>query len=577
VCPNWRNEFERWLPECEIILYDGNGWERRALRDQVLRGKFQVIITHYDLVMRDKATLTKPNWHYLIIDEGHRLKNHESVLARCLGQHYRSRQRLLLTGTPIQNNLNELWSLLNFILPHVFKSSASFDEWFGTIGGTANATDGDLMVQEEEELLIIQRLHQVIRPFILRRKKSEVAKELPAKEQKVLHCDMSAWQKHYYKQIVESASIGGETGRSRALANSAMQLRKCCNHPYLFLDAYMPLDARERVRAAGKFDLLDHLLPKLKASGHRILLFSQMTKMLDMLEDWLTQLGFVFMRLDGTTKTEDRDVLLRDFNAPDSPYFIFLLSTRAGGLGLNLQTADTVIMFDSDWNPQADSQAEDRAHRIGQKSQVRVFVLVTMGTIEEEIQKRAQSKRGLDGKVIQAGMFNNQSTVNERREMLSEVMTRGYNEVGRNIPTLPEINQLAARSEEELELFERMDAERLAKEGEGVSRLMEDHELPEWVTAVEEPKEDEPEELTINAAGKSVRKRKEVVYKDVLTDRQFDMLVDHDDGATRLENFTAKKVAMHLGQRPDGDSDADVANGEEAGGGGGGDVKRQRT
>ena len=183
-----------------------------------------------------------------------------------------------------------------------------------------------------------------------------------------------------------------------------MQLRKCCNHPYLFLDAYMPLDARERVRAAGKFDLLDHLLPKLKASGHRILLFSQMTKMLDMLEDWLTQLGFVFMRLDGTTKTEDRDVLLRDFNAPDSPYFIFLLSTRAGGLGLNLQTADTVIMFDSDWNPQADSQAEDRAHRIGQKSQVRVFVLVTMGTIEEEIQKRAQSKRGLDGKVIQAGM-----------------------------------------------------------------------------------------------------------------------------------------------------------------------------
>ena len=161
--------------------------------------------------------------------------------------------------------------------------------------------------------------------------------------------------------------------------------------------------------------------------------------------------------------------------------------------------------------------------------------------------------------------------------MLSEVMTRGYNEVGRNIPTLPEINQLVARSEEELELFERMDAERLAKEGEGVSRLMEDHELPEWVTAVEEPKEDEPEELTINAAGKSVRKRKEVVYKDVLTDRQFDMLVDHDDGATRLENFTAKKVAMHLGQRPDGDSDADVANGEEAGGGGGGDVKRQRT
>lgn len=189
-----------------------------------------------------------------------------------------------------------------------------------------------------------------------------------------------------------------------------MQLRKCCNHPYLFLGDYFLQRSEEIVRASGKFELLDRLLPKLHRAGHRVLLFSQMTKLMTILGDYLTLKGFQFLRLDGTTNTGDRGELLKQFNAPDSPYFIFLLSTRAGGLGLNLQTADTVIIFDSDWNPQMDQQAEDRAHRIGQKKEVRVFVLVSVGSVEEVILERAKQKMGIDAKVIQAGLFNTTST-----------------------------------------------------------------------------------------------------------------------------------------------------------------------
>lgn len=189
-----------------------------------------------------------------------------------------------------------------------------------------------------------------------------------------------------------------------------MQLRKCCNHPYLFLGDYFLQRNEEIVRSSGKFELLDRLLPKLHRAGHRVLLFSQMTRLMTILGDYLQLKGYQFLRLDGNTKTESRGELLKQFNAPDSPYFIFLLSTRAGGLGLNLQTADTVIIFDSDWNPQMDQQAEDRAHRIGQKKEVRVFVLISVGSVEEVILERAKQKMGIDAKVIQAGLFNTTST-----------------------------------------------------------------------------------------------------------------------------------------------------------------------
>ncbi|KAH7856443.1 hypothetical protein Vadar_001502 [Vaccinium darrowii] len=520
VLPNWVNEFSSWAPSIVAILYDGRLDERKAMREEFSgEGKFNVLITHYDLIMRDKSFLKKIHWQYMIVDEGHRLKNHECALARTLVSGYRIRRRLLLTGTPIQNSLQELWSLLNFLLPNIFNSVENFEEWFNA----PFADRCDVSLTDEEELLIIRRLHHVIRPFILRRKKDEVEKYLPGKTQVILKCDMSAWQKVYYQQVTDVGRVGldSRSGKSKSLQNLTMQLRKCCNHPYLFVGEYNVWRKEEIVRASGKFELLDRLLPKLHRAGHRVLLFSQMTRLMDILEIYLQLHNFKYLRLDGSTKTEERGTLLKQFNAPDSPFFMFLLSTRAGGLGLNLQTADTVIIFDSDWNPQMDQQAEDRAHRIGQKKEVRVFVLVSVGSVEEVILERAKQKKGIDAKVIQAGLFNTTSTAQDRRDMLKEIMRRGTSSLGTDVPSEREINRLAARSDEEFWLFEKMDEERRRKENYR-SRLMEDHEVPEWAYTAPDNKETKGkgfEYESRNLIGK--RKRKEVVYMDTISDVQW--------------------------------------------------------
>ncbi|KAJ8766328.1 hypothetical protein K2173_022387 [Erythroxylum novogranatense] len=535
VLPNWINEFSTWVPEDEImaILYDGRLDERKAIREQISKeGKFDVLITHYDLIMRDKAFLKKIHWHYLIVDEGHRLKNHESALARTIDSGYKIQRRLLLTGTPIQNSLQELWSLLNFLLPNIFNSVQNFEEWFNA----PFADRGDVSLTEEEQLLVIRRLHQVIRPFILRRKKDEVEKYLPGKSQVILKCDMSAWQKVYYQQVTEMGQVGLHTGsgKSKSLQNLSMQLRKCCNHPYLFVGDYNMWQKEEIIRASGKFELLDRLLPKLCATGHRVLLFSQMTRLMDILEIYLQLNYYKYLRLDGSTKTEERGALLKAFNAPDSPYFMFLLSTRAGGLGLNLQSADTVIIFDSDWNPQMDQQAEDRAHRIGQKKEVRVFVLVSVGSIEEVILERAKLKMGIDAKVIQAGLFNNTSTAQDRREMLEEIMRKGTSSLGTDVPSEREINRLAARSREEFWIFEDMDKKRRKKE-DYRSRLMKDHEVPEWAYSTPDNKEERSKGFDPNQIGVlGKRRRNKVIYADTLSDSQWIKAVENGVDVTRI-------------------------------------------
>ncbi|KAI8566235.1 hypothetical protein RHMOL_Rhmol02G0024400 [Rhododendron molle] len=638
VLPNWVNEFSSWAPSIVAVLYDGRLDERKAMREEYSgEGKFNVLITHYDLIMRDKAFLKKIHWQYMIVDEGHRLKNHECALARTLVSGYRIRRRLLLTGTPIQNSLQELWSLLNFLLPNIFNSVENFEEWFNA----PFADRCDVSITDEEELLIIRRLHHVIRPFILRRKKDEVEKYLPGKTQVILKCDMSSWQKVYYQQVTDVGRVGldskplksisrtsskdhllndsgerrwcgsksgrwrrwevetvtrkarggtatkvggrgvaarkakgeggegveevsgkvgigaaeamtyplknvvnvdmcfGGSGKSKSLQNLTMQLRKCCNHPYLFVGEYNVWRKEEIVRASGKFELLDRLLPKLHKAGHRVLLFSQMTRLMDILEIYLQLHDFKYLRLDGSTKTEERGTLLKQFNAPDSPFFMFLLSTRAGGLGLNLQTADTVIIFDSDWNPQMDQQAEDRAHRIGQKKEVRVFVLVSVGSIEEVILERAKQKKGIDAKVIQAGLFNTTSTAQDRREMLKEIMRRGTSSLGTDVPSEREINRLAARSEEEFWLFEKMDEERRRKENYR-SRLMEEHEVPEWAYTTPDNKESKGKGFDYeskNLSGK--RKRKEVVYMDAISDIQW--MKNAENGVDMTRNSVREK------------------------------------
>ncbi|XP_020216057.1 probable ATP-dependent DNA helicase CHR12 isoform X1 [Cajanus cajan] len=531
VLPNWINEFSTWAPSITTILYDGRLDERKAMKEELSgEGKFNVLITHYDLIMRDKAFLKKIQWHYLIVDEGHRLKNHECALARTLDSGYHIQRRLLLTGTPIQNSLQELWSLLNFLLPNIFNSVQNFEDWFNA----PFADRVDVSLNDEEQLLVIRRLHQVIRPFILRRKKDEVEKFLPSKSQVILKCDLSAWQKVYYQQVTDVGRVGLDNGagKSKSLQNLTMQLRKCCNHPYLFVGDYDIYKHKEEiVSASGKFELLDRLLPKLRRAGHRVLLFSQMTRLMDILEVYLRLHDFKFLRLDGSTKTEERGSLLRKFNAPDSPYFMFLLSTRAGGLGLNLQTADTVIIFDSDWNPQMDQQAEDRAHRIGQKKEVRVFVLVSVGSIEEVILERAKQKMGIDAKVIQAGLFNTTSTAQDRREMLEEIMRRGTSSLGTDVPSEREINRLAARSDEEFWLFERMDEERRQKENYK-SRLMEEHEVPDWVYSP--LNKDDKVKVFDSGSVTGKRKRKEVVYADTLSDLQWMKAVENGHDISKV-------------------------------------------
>ncbi|KAI4369630.1 hypothetical protein MLD38_018052 [Melastoma candidum] len=526
VLPNWINEFSTWAPSISVVLYDGRLDERKVMMKELSgEGKFHVLITHYSLIMKDKNFLKKIPWDYLIIDEGHRLKNSECSLAQTLVHGFQTQRRLLLTGTPIQNSLQELWSLLNFLLPNIFNSVQNFEEWFNA----PFADRVDVSLSDEEELLIINRLHHVIRPFILRRKKDEVEKFLPSKSQVILKCDLSAWQKVYYQQVTDVGRVGLDTGsgKSKSLQNLTMQLRKCCNHPYLFVAEYDIWRKDEIIRASGKFELLDRLLPKLWRAGHRVLLFSQMTRLMDILEIYLQLHDFKYLRLDGSTKTEERGTLLKQFNAPNSPYFMFLLSTRAGGLGLNLQTADTVIIFDSDWNPQMDQQAEDRAHRIGQKKEVRVFVLVSVGSIEEVILERAKQKMGIDAKVIQAGLFNTTSSARDRREMLEEIMRKGTSSLGTDVPSEREINRLAARSDEEFWMFEKMDEERRLKENYR-SRLMEAHEVPEWAYSTPEVKEAKAKSFDYsNLTGK--RRRKEVVYADSLSDVQWMKAVENGE------------------------------------------------
>ncbi|XP_026209293.1 chromodomain-helicase-DNA-binding protein 3 isoform X3 [Anabas testudineus] len=438
---NWEREFEMWAPDFYVVTYTGDKDSRAIIRenefsfdDTAVKGgkkafklrreapiKFHVLLTSYELVTIDQTALKSIDWACLVVDEAHRLKNNQSKFFRRLND-YKIDHKLLLTGTPLQNNLEELFHLLNFLTPNRFNNLEGFLEEFADIS-------------KEDQ---IKKLHDLLGPHMLRRLKADVFKNMPAKTELIVRVELSPMQKKYYKLILTKNfealnSKGG--GNQVSLLNIMMDLKKCCNHPYLFPVASMeaqktPSGAYEGsalTKASGKLMLLQKMLRKLKEQGHRVLVFSQMTKMLDLLEDFLDYEGYKYERIDGGITGALRQEAIDRFNAPGACQFCFLLSTRAGGLGINLATADTVIIFDSDWNPHNDIQAFSRAHRIGQANKVMIYRFVTRASVEERITQVAKRKMMLTHLVVRPGLGSKAGSMTKQE--LDDILKFGTEEL----------------------------------------------------------------------------------------------------------------------------------------------------
>ncbi|KAI2619917.1 SNF2 family N-terminal domain-containing protein [Hypoxylon sp. NC1633] len=582
---NWQDEFQKWTPTIPFVLYHGTPEERQQIfRDKIMRNyqkgsptqRFPVVCTSYEMVLRDRASLSRIDWAFIVVDEGHRMKNADAKLFREL-QQFKSATRLLITGTPLQNNLKELWSLLHFLMPETFLDWEAFEVWFD-FSDLQDEEGTSQFIEDKANQDLVSKIHKVLQPLLLRRIKADVANYLPKKREYVLFAPMTKEQTDLYNvisdkkadtrtylenKVVErltgttnspiasrrssrqssransarpsevsspSASVNNAfsmmmgkkagsklkalpndsspitqatrvskrkvpptsesstpksnksslsstpasstRGRQRKgprsynvpddsdddkldddafeakiaseiaakddddsedlrdeeeierastlelaklqiadkkLGNPLMQLRLVCNSPHNFYNPWafaddVPVD-EGIVTASGKMLLLDRLLPELFERGHKVLIFSQFKTQLDILHDYCADLRkWNVCRIDGGVAQEDRRQQIKEFN--ENPDFrIFLLSTRAGGQGINLASADTVVLFDSDWNPQQDLQAQDRCHRIGQTRPVVVYRLATKGTVEEELLLSADAKRRLEKLVIKKGGF----------------------------------------------------------------------------------------------------------------------------------------------------------------------------
>ncbi len=428
VLSNWITELNRFCPSLRLVRFHGPKDERNRIKEEELHDlqEFDVVVTTYEMFAAETTLFQRRFiWRLLVVDEGHRLKNEKSQLSMKLNMVH-AYCRILLTGTPIQNNLRELWALLHFMLPDVFPagSTIKFEEGFDLTKGFCDTN------RMEEARGLLSKL-------MLRRVKDQISIALPPRTEIQILVKLTHVQHTVYKHLLVSqdrsilqaileADEGGRRGEDnnnndycggqqkglstgsndldyRRIMNLLMQLRKVCNHPYLLSgeDGYDPSDVDAMVSMSGKLVALDRILPKLKADGHRVLIFTQFTSMLDILAEFLVARGHDYCRLDGSTNRVQRHLDIRRFNAPASPIFAFLISTRAGGLGINLASADTVILYDSDWNPQSDLQAMERAHRIGQTRPVRVYRLLCRGSIEQRIVSRASKKLFLNALVAE--------------------------------------------------------------------------------------------------------------------------------------------------------------------------------
>ncbi|KAG5350414.1 hypothetical protein C0989_011178 [Termitomyces sp. Mn162] len=426
---NWQREFEKWTPDFNVVILQGNPQERaEIIAERLIPQDFEVCITSYEMCLIEKGAFRKFSFEYIVIDEAHRIKNVDSILSQIVRE-FMSRGRMLITGTPLQNNLKELFALLNFICPEIFVDYADLDSFL-------HKDDSGTEAEEEKSKKVVEALHKILRPFLLRRVKSDVEKNLLPKKEINIYVGLTEMQRKWYRSVLEKDidAVNGLTGKKEGktrLMNMVMQLRKVTCHPYLFDGAEPgpPYTTDEHlIQNSGKMIILDKLLKAMKVKGSRVLIFSQMSRVLDILEDFCLFRGYKYCRIDGGTAHDDRIFAIDEYNKPDSEKFIFLLTTRAGGLGINLTTADIVVLYDSDWNPQADLQAMDRAHRIGQTKQVYVFRFITEGSVEERMLERAAQKLRLDQLVIQQGRTQQAKAAANKEELL-EMITHGADKI----------------------------------------------------------------------------------------------------------------------------------------------------
>eukprot|EP00960_Hanusia_phi_P056423 763266-Hanusia_phi.AAC.2 len=351
----------------------------------------------YDLLLPRRLSMKV--YHYIILDEAHKIKN-ECSFASHAASHLRSINKILLTGTPLQNNMHELWVLLHFLFPDVFEHADLFDAAFTRKFGGLNF-----------DLSLMRAAHKLLQPLMLRRLKRDVQRQLPKKTVYTIWCPLTTMQKFWYKQFLllnqGSIALLKESHVSssvlRCLVNLLMQLRKVCNHPYLFPEADGDPTSTDAsiVTNSTKMMVLHRLIDKLHAQGRKLLVYSQFTTMLDVIQDYCDLVGHKYLRLDGNTASCRRKYEIQLFNSGKSHAYVYLLSTRAGALGITLTGADTVVMMDADWNPTWDKQAHDRVHRIGQQKEVTIYQLLCTNTVEERIFQRAQQKVALNQIVLQ--------------------------------------------------------------------------------------------------------------------------------------------------------------------------------
>ncbi|XP_043270703.1 chromodomain-helicase-DNA-binding protein Mi-2 homolog isoform X3 [Venturia canescens] len=546
---NWEREFETWAPDFYCVTYVGDKDSRIVIRENELsfeegavRGgraskirssqiKFNVLLTSYELVSIDSACLGSIDWAVLVVDEAHRLKSNQSKFFRLLAS-YNIAYKLLLTGTPLQNNLEELFHLLNFLCRDKFNDLSTFQNEFADIS-------------KEEQ---VKKLHEMLGPHMLRRLKADVLKNMPSKSEFIVRVELSPMQKKYYKYILtrnfEALNPKGG-GQQVSLLNIMMDLKKCCNHPYLFPAASQEAptgpngnyETGALIKAAGKLVLLSRMLKKLRDEGHRVLIFSQMTKMLDILEDYLEGEGYKYERIDGNITGTQRQEAIDRFNAPGAQQFVFLLSTRAGGLGINLATADTVIIYDSDWNPHNDIQAFSRAHRIGQANKVMIYRFVTRNSVEERVTQVAKRKMMLTHLVVRPGMGG--KGANFSKQELDDILRFGTEELfkeeeGKEDEAIhyddKAVAELLDRSKEGIEQKENWANEYLSsfkvasyvtKEGEVeeeadteiIKQEAENTDPAYWIKLLRHHYEQQQEDIA-RTLGKGKRVRKQVNYND---------------------------------------------------------------